>query len=69
MGIKTVIIGPWDTEVIAARSFKIGLGVGAGVWSCSHWTSLHAMAEVASQQTAVQPLKVAVTVGPTLFAI
>ena len=69
MGIKTVIIGPWDAEVIAARSFKIGLGVGAGVWSCSHWTSSHSMADVASQQTAVQPPKVAVTVDPTLLAI
>ena len=56
-------------EVIISLSFKTGLGVGPGVWSWSHWTSSHSMADVASQQTAVQPAKVAVTVGRTRFAI
>ena len=58
-----------EAEVVAARAFKTGLGVGGGIWSCSHWTSLHWMVDDASQQTAVQPSKVAVTVAPTRFAM
>ena len=61
--------GSWEPEVVAARSFKTGFGVGADVWSCGHWTSSHSMPDVASQQTAVQPPKVAVTLGRTLVAI
>ena len=55
--------------MVAARSFKTGLGVGRGIWTCSHSTSSHLMVDDASQQTAVQPSKVAVTVAPTLFAM
>ena len=62
-----------ELEVAAARSSKTGPGVGAGVWSCvsSHWTLSHSIPDVASQQTAVQPAKVAVTVARfcSLFAI
>ena len=30
-GMRVVDTGSWEPEVIAARSFKTGLGVGAGI--------------------------------------